>query len=150
MNLVDFKNMNLSIKTSLKLFISSILIIHFIVILFGAPFFDQIVETLAFSFLLASLTILPIFVFISHSNTLELFTRLFLRNDVKNFLEYRLVCISKYTVYGAWFGSFVIPLDWDRWWQKWPISCVFGALIGFFIGLLKSFVFKPNLTKSNV
>jgi len=21
------------------------------------------------------------------------------------------------SIVGAWFGAFVIPLDWDRWWQ---------------------------------
>ena len=30
---------------------------------------------------------------------------------------------------GTWIGALPIPLDWDRWWQAWPISCVFGCLI---------------------
>lgn len=141
--------MNSSINTTLK-FTISIFIIHFLVILFGAPFFDLFLETLGFSFLIALIAILPILVLIPHSNTFDLFTRLFLKNDVKNFLEYCLVCISKYTVCGAWFGCFVMPLDWDRWWQKWPISCVFGALIGLIIGSIKPFLFKPNLAKLNV
>ena len=33
-------------------------------------------------------------------------------------------------VVGAWFGAFPIPLDWDRPWQAWPITCVIGAVIG--------------------
>ena len=31
---------------------------------------------------------------------------------------------------GTWFGAFPIPLDWDRPWQAWPITCVIGAVIG--------------------
>ncbi|XBW35683.1 hypothetical protein QEN19_001254 [Hanseniaspora menglaensis] len=31
---------------------------------------------------------------------------------------------------GAWLGCFAIPLDWDREWQRWPISLVVGAYIG--------------------
>ena len=34
------------------------------------------------------------------------------------------------TVVGAWFGAFPIPLDWDRPWQAWPITCVVGAVAG--------------------
>jgi hypothetical protein len=35
---------------------------------------------------------------------------------------------------GAWCGAMVIPLDWDRPWQKWPIPCVAGAVAGFGVG----------------
>ena len=31
---------------------------------------------------------------------------------------------------GAWCGAMVIPLDWDRPWQKWPVPCVAGAVAG--------------------
>ena len=39
-------------------------------------------------------------------------------------------------------GALVIPLDWDRWWQEWPIPSCFGALIGFLIGALISRKYK--------
>ena len=35
---------------------------------------------------------------------------------------------------GAWFGAFPIPLDWDRPWQEWPISCNIGMTLGAFLG----------------
>lgn len=35
---------------------------------------------------------------------------------------------------GAWLGAMPIPLDWDRTWQKWPVSVVAGAAGGFVIG----------------
>jgi len=38
------------------------------------------------------------------------------------------------TCIGAWFGAVPIPLDWDRDWQRWPITIVTGAYIGWAIG----------------
>lgn len=38
------------------------------------------------------------------------------------------------TILGAWVGAVPIPLDWDREWQKWPITVVTGAYIGWAVG----------------
>ncbi|KAL8883187.1 MAG: hypothetical protein Q9192_007376 [Flavoplaca navasiana] len=47
------------------------------------------------------------------------------------------------TMLGAWCGAVPIPLDWDREWQKWPITIVTGAYIGWAIGRLAGeFLFK--------
>lgn len=35
---------------------------------------------------------------------------------------------------GAWFGAVPIPLDWDREWQKWPVTIITGAYIGWAVG----------------
>lgn len=43
--------------------------------------------------------------------------------------------IAAGAVFGAWLGAFVIPLDWDRWWQKWPLSSTFGACTGRLISM---------------
>ncbi|KAF2026851.1 glycosylphosphatidylinositol anchor biosynthesis protein 11 [Setomelanomma holmii] len=40
------------------------------------------------------------------------------------------------TVLGAWLGAIPIPLDWDREWQKWPVTIVTGAYIGYAVGKL--------------
>ncbi len=40
------------------------------------------------------------------------------------------------SIVGAWLGAVPIPLDWDRPWQLWPISCVIGTLLGYIIGLV--------------
>ncbi|KAI9734656.1 MAG: Glycosylphosphatidylinositol (GPI) anchor assembly protein [Cirrosporium novae-zelandiae] len=37
-------------------------------------------------------------------------------------------------VVGAWFGAVPIPLDWDRDWQRWPVTIVVGSLIGWGVG----------------
>ena len=35
---------------------------------------------------------------------------------------------------GAWLGAVPIPLDWDRDWQRWPVTVVTGAYIGWALG----------------
>lgn len=50
---------------------------------------------------------------------------------------------------GAWIGALPIPLDWDRKWQVWPISCTYGALMGKVVGSVVSLVYicTANNTK---
>lgn len=38
------------------------------------------------------------------------------------------------TIIGAWLGAVPIPLDWDREWQKWPVTVLLGAVGGWAIG----------------
>ncbi|KAH0261649.1 GPI-anchor biosynthesis protein-like protein, partial [Aureobasidium melanogenum] len=38
------------------------------------------------------------------------------------------------TLIGAWVGAIPIPLDWDREWQKWPVTILAGAYIGYAVG----------------
>lgn len=38
------------------------------------------------------------------------------------------------TLIGAWLGAVPIPLDWDREWQKWPVTIVTGAYCGYLLG----------------
>jgi phosphatidylinositol glycan class F len=35
---------------------------------------------------------------------------------------------------GAWLGAVPIPLDWDREWQKWPVTVITGAYGGYVVG----------------
>jgi phosphatidylinositol glycan class F len=37
-------------------------------------------------------------------------------------------------LFGAWVGAVPIPLDWDREWQKWPVTIVTGAYAGYVLG----------------
>ena len=38
------------------------------------------------------------------------------------------------TLLGAWLGAVPIPLDWDRDWQRWPVTIVTGAYLGCCVG----------------
>jgi phosphatidylinositol glycan class F len=37
-------------------------------------------------------------------------------------------------VVGAWLGAVPIPLDWDREWQKWPVTIVVATYLGSCLG----------------
>lgn len=37
-------------------------------------------------------------------------------------------------VLGAWLGAVPIPLDWDRDWQRWPVTIVCGLYAGSLLG----------------
>jgi GPI ethanolamine phosphate transferase 2/3 subunit F len=39
-------------------------------------------------------------------------------------------------VLGAWLGAVPIPLDWDREWQKWPVTILAGVYAGYLLGKL--------------
>ncbi|QIW95906.1 hypothetical protein AMS68_001424 [Peltaster fructicola] len=44
---------------------------------------------------------------------------------------------------GAWIGAIPIPLDWDRDWQRWPVTIVAGVYIGAIAGkLIGGYVLK--------
>ena len=38
------------------------------------------------------------------------------------------------TMVGGWFGAIPIALDWDREWQKWPCTIIWGMVIGWMVG----------------
>lgn len=40
------------------------------------------------------------------------------------------------TCIGAWLGAVPIPLDWDREWQKWPVTILCGMYGGYLVGKL--------------
>ncbi|KAL3112363.1 hypothetical protein niasHT_019088 [Heterodera trifolii] len=47
---------------------------------------------------------------------------------------------------GAWLGAVVIPLDWDQWWQAWPLCSHFGSLFGVLLAVLSPiFAFGQNI-----
>jgi phosphatidylinositol glycan class F len=60
-------------------------------------------------------------------------------------LEMLLVFSVLGAIVGSWLGAFVIPLDWERPWQVWPISCVVGAVIGHLIGCAVGIVLAIKL-----
>jgi len=35
---------------------------------------------------------------------------------------------------GGWLGAVPIPLDWDREWQKWPVTILCGIYLGYVVG----------------
>lgn len=114
-------------------------------LLFGAPIFSLVNETLTFSVILGVLCSLPLLWFCGtkYLHIIDLFA------TSKNQKPERLAkCIVSLTIFGAWIGSIVIPLDWEVWWQAWPISNCISMLTFAVIGWICSFtLFKqwPSL-----
>lgn len=104
-----------------------------ICILMGASYQSNYEETLMLSAILTAFTIFPIGLFLGPTKTLQyLFYDTFelsCRIEVAHLemLQYNALG----TLIGAWAGSVVAPLDWDRNWQVYPIPNIVGALIGF-------------------
>ncbi|CAI4215396.1 unnamed protein product [Parascedosporium putredinis] len=99
-------------------------LLHIIFVLFGAPFLTHQLETLLCSSILAVLSVFP--VFYAHG---------------VNSTAWRAICgftapldetVGGFWggIIGAWLGAVPIPLDWDREWQKWPITIVCGLVGG--------------------
>ncbi|XP_012276441.1 phosphatidylinositol-glycan biosynthesis class F protein [Orussus abietinus] len=105
-------------------------IIYYItIVLFGAPMVSHFEETATLTITLTVLT----FVLVSSQIGVDeaLFILCGLRKNDCNLLTRAAETHTKVTLLGAWLGAIVIPLDWDRPWQSWPIPCVIGALLGY-------------------
>lgn len=105
----------------------------YVTVCFGAPVFSAHEETSAFAALLTILAALPA-VLVSGPDRAEL-ERVFLSDDAGP-LGQLLFRKALGAVVGAWLGAFPIPLDWDRAWQAWPITCCVGAVAGHFVASL--------------
>ncbi|PAA69136.1 hypothetical protein BOX15_Mlig025654g1, partial [Macrostomum lignano] len=111
-------------------FIASVFYYHFLAVMFGAPFFSEIGGTFAFSLLLASLTVLP-FLYITPFDDLNALS-------FANFLAFPSGAASymaDLAILGSYCSAVAVPLDWDRWWQRWPIPGCAGCLAGAGLGL---------------
>lgn len=104
---------------------------HVAIILLGAPLFDDIDRTFLFSLYLVTFAFTGIIVR-CQGNLQNIYSNLIHDHDWN-----KLDCwIAWGTIVGAWLGAIPIPLDWDRWWQRWPLTCLFSSIIGFLSSLL--------------
>ncbi|XP_070569633.1 phosphatidylinositol-glycan biosynthesis class F protein-like [Ptychodera flava] len=123
----------------------SVLLYHLIAVLYGAAFVELVEETFMFSVLLATLSTLPCLLVLGLNG--DAWSRLFTNNKPILGLESCLQQTTVITLIGAWLGAFVVPLDWDRPWQEWPISCLIGASAGHCFGLVISSLYLFYKTK---
>lgn len=129
-------------KYATVLFVS-VIIFYVIAVLFGAPFFSSQEETLTFSILLTILVVLPLLLNLGLDSSISiLLSANLFEKDALNTIFSTSV---RFVLFGAWLGAVVIPLDWDRPWQVWPIPCSLGALIG--SATSQVFILGLNLTK---
>lgn len=97
-------------------------------ILFGAPFLTHISHTFLCAVHLAVLVLLPLFYVHGVDGSAWAVVGGFGAPLDETFggLVGGLV--------GAWLGAVPIPLDWDRDWQKWPVTIMCGLYGGYVLG----------------
>ncbi|XP_076358828.1 phosphatidylinositol glycan anchor biosynthesis class F [Tachypleus tridentatus] len=105
---------------------------YIIAVLFGAPLFHDIIETVYFSLLLSVLVGIPLCFLIEPS--IHALCQIILQRNYHSIQEIHCLNLVYGSLVGAWVGAVAIPLDWDRPWQKWPFPCCVGALAGNFGG----------------
>ncbi|RLU22320.1 hypothetical protein DMN91_004598 [Ooceraea biroi] len=102
------------------------------IVLFGAPVLTDHEETTMLVITLLTLTFVPTSLHLGVDSALDILVGAYAQKG--NILADALRINIQTTILGTWLGATVIPLDWDRPWQAWPIPCVIGALLGYLIG----------------
>lgn len=121
------------------------LMFYVLAVLFGAPIFSKMEETLMLSMLVASMTVVPSCMNVGADQTMSF---LIGRSEDGFLLNDMIVRYIQFTILGTWLGAIVIPLDWDRPWQEWPISCAVGAMSGHLFAHVVMLVrLLPNIIK---
>lgn len=133
------------VKNVLKLFallVIFVVIYCIVCVLMGASYHGYYEETLALSLLLTTLTILPIALFLGATKTIQyLCYDTFELSSTFEIWQLKLLQYNAFgTLIGAWSGSIVTPLDWDRLWQSYPIPNIVGAVLGFTFANIHTFL----------
>jgi phosphatidylinositol glycan class F len=119
-----------------------IVLFHVLAVLLGAHLFRSAELTARFAVLLSLMTLAPASVILKSDSSKWC---LCILGRPRSKLEMLLVFSVLGAIVGSWLGAFVIPLDWERPWQVWPISCVVGAVIGHLIGCAVGIVLAIKL-----
>ncbi|XP_078481570.1 GPI ethanolamine phosphate transferase, stabilizing subunit-like [Ciona intestinalis] len=123
---------------SLLLVVACWLLAHILCVLFGAAAFTLVEETTTWAVLVTCLITVPALSMLGCDVT-SLYRVIVCgnhSNETERFLYYQ----SAGTALGSWASAVVIPLDWDRPWQVWPIPCIIGAIVGYSVGIIISCV----------
>lgn len=123
---------------------------YFSAVIFGAPVLSQYYETFFFSLLMTILTSLPCLLHLDLEHVPTLFLSIFEGTCLHPYYFWNI----RLTILGSWLGAVVIPLDWNRPYQKWPVSCCIGAMGGCYLAnifaLLHKRFYKKKAGKFNL
>lgn len=120
-------------------------IVYYItIVLFGAPLLTHREETLMLSLTLTCLTLKPAILHLGLDNAFSIFTGSQL--PITGVFVDAIKLNIKSVLFCTWLSAFVLPLDWNRPWQAWPIPCVVGALVGYLVAHFITFI-KISTTK---
>jgi len=134
-------------------FVGAFVLCHIMLVLFGAPFIKDYNLTFQFSMILVFWLLFPLCMVIRPSVLLSELVYISAWSG-----DNKALCRGKWRflvlILGTWMGAVVMPLDWDRPWQKWPIPCLMSATFSYtavnllyFLYLFVS-LYNPQLIKS--
>ncbi|OLN85611.1 Glycosylphosphatidylinositol anchor biosynthesis protein 11 [Colletotrichum chlorophyti] len=102
--------------------------LHIVFVLFGAPFLTHVPHALLCSAHVAILSLFPLF----YVHGVEASTWVAIASAAAPLDEAYGGLVGG--LLGSWLGAVPIPLDWDREWQKWPVTIVCGLYAGYILG----------------
>ncbi|RYP90709.1 hypothetical protein DL770_003174 [Monosporascus sp. CRB-9-2] len=128
----DASGPNITVTTLVALVLSLVAAaaLHAVFVLFGAPFLTHLPHTFLCAAYLSLLGLFPLFYTrgLADAEWLEILGARAPLDEVFGGLAG--ACV------GAWLGAVPIPLDWDREWQKWPVTILCGLFAGYVLGKL--------------
>ncbi|KAH8169417.1 GPI biosynthesis protein family pig-F domain-containing protein [Sarocladium implicatum] len=118
------------VSAILSLLLSAIVVpaVYILLVLFGAPFLDYTSHTMLCAAHFSLLGLFPIF----YSRGVDPAALLSVAGAQAPFDEAFGGLLG--AVLGAWLGAVPIPLDWDREWQRWPVTIMVGLYAGHCVG----------------
>eukprot|EP01059_Diplonema_ambulator_P003281 TRINITY_DN12967_c0_g1_i1.p2 TRINITY_DN12967_c0_g1~~TRINITY_DN12967_c0_g1_i1.p2 ORF type:complete len:153 (+),score=10.54 TRINITY_DN12967_c0_g1_i1:36-461(+) len=105
-------------------------------ILLGAPFIAErqiVIETAAMSLWTGALLGIPLTLVLKTFH-LDTWHRIFTSTSWQSKTERAAGLYAWATIFTMWISAIIIPLDWDVWYQRWPIPVFVGSLLGAFVG----------------
>ncbi|ORZ20709.1 GPI biosynthesis protein Pig-F [Absidia repens] len=112
-----------------------------VIVLFGASLFQKFYNTLLFASFLAIITVMPAFQSLAPTSS-SIWMKTYLQHSPTTTTEIYAYTQTTCALLGSWMGAIVLPLDWERDWQEWPISCVVSAFLGHLVGVGTGFVWS--------
>ncbi|KCV69722.1 hypothetical protein H696_04128 [Fonticula alba] len=110
------------------------LLLDIVSILLGAPFVIGSPSTFVWSVFAASLASAPLVETSSPGLGFSEIVDFILGRNLNSIFKKAAWRIFAGTLLGAWVSVAVVPLDWERPWQAWPIPAVYGAVAGHLLG----------------
>ncbi|ATY66142.1 GPI-anchor biosynthesis [Cordyceps militaris] len=126
-NLVPFLQ---SVIVALVLSALTVPALYALLVLFGAPFLAHTAHTVLCAAHFALLAVFPVV----HARGLDRSALVAVAGAAAPLDEPYGALVG--AAAGAWLGAVPIPLDWDRDWQRWPVTVVVGAYVGAAAGSL--------------
>lgn len=102
--------------------------VYILFILFGAPFLDHVSHTFLCAAHFSLLGVYPVF----YARGVDAQAMLAVAGAYAPLDETFGGLLG--ALFGAWLGAVPIPLDWDREWQKWPVTIIVGLYLGHAVG----------------